>query len=611
MNEYTTYVPDTSILVDGWLSEQVDNGSLEDAAVVIPEAAVAELEAQASRGQETGYTGLDELKRLQSHAQKGLIDLSFKGRRPTKDQVELASSGEIDAMIRRLAEEEGAALITSDQIQASVAEGKGIPVQFVQLEGGREERDLEQLEMMKYFDECTMSLHLRANTLPRAKRGIPGQMEVVSVDDRPSSSSELESYIQEIIEVAGIHRDGFIEMDSGGSTVVQLGNLRIAIAKPPFSDAVEITATRPVTKTVLQDYSYSHLLKERMDESHRGVLVSGSPGMGKSTLVQAMAEFLEDSGWIVKTMEKPRDLDVSQEISQYTALEGHMANTADVLLLSRPDYTVFDEMRQTEDFEVFADMRMAGIGLVGVVHATKGIDALQRLVGRVELGMIPQIVDTVVYVDEGDVNEVFEVELTVKVPTGMEERDLSRPVIEVREFETSDLEYEIYSFGEEVVVMPVAGEERKPVWNLAQREVEYELNREFDFSFEVQILADNRLLLAVADSNVPVVLGKGGRRVEELEQRLGMNIDVRPFSEAVPDESEEVSVEVTDEYVILQFDPLYRGKEVELTVNGQRVFNGAVSKNCDIRLRRGKQPAEKIRKAYREGQSIQSSIAGF
>lgn len=602
------YVPDTSVIVDGVITEKVEDGSFKGGEIVVPEAAVAELEAQASRGQETGYTGLDELKRLRKEADAGNIELKFKGRRPNPKEIELASSGEIDAMIRSLAEREEATLVTSDEIQAKVAEGKGISVTLYRVKGEEERLNLENLSLMEYFDENTMSIHLRANAAPRAKRGTPGDMKIVTCKEEPLTVRELEKYAQEIIEVAGIHEEGFIEMDVGGSSVVQLGKLRIAIAKPPFSDAVEITATRPVTKTVIEDYSYSHLLKERMRESHRGVLVSGAPGMGKSTLVQAMAEFLQESGWIIKTMEKPRDLDVSQEISQYTELDGRMANTAEVLLLSRPDYTVFDEMRQTDDFEVFADMRMAGIGLIGVVHATKGIDSLQRMVGRVELGMIPQIVDTVVYVQDGDVSEIFDVELTVKVPTGMEERDLSRPVIEVRDFETSDLCYELYTFGEEVVVMPVDGQESKPVWELARREVQYELSQELNFSFDVQINSDNAMTLYVADRNVPAVLGRAGDRIDEIEERLGLSIDVRSFEE-MPSENHELNVETSSDYLILHFPDRFRNEEVELRVGGERIFTGAVSKKGNIKLQRDRQTAKRVEEARQKNEDISVHMA--
>ena len=46
-------------------------------------------------------------------------------------------------------------------------------------------------------------------------------------------------------------------------------------------------------------------------------------------------------------MEKPRDLELIREITQYSSLEGSMEKTGDILLLVRADYTVFDEMPST------------------------------------------------------------------------------------------------------------------------------------------------------------------------------------------------------------------------------------------------------------------------
>jgi ATPase len=46
-------------------------------------------------------------------------------------------------------------------------------------------------------------------------------------------------------------------------------------------------------------------------------------------------------------------------------------------------------------------------------------------------------------------------ELVVKVPEGMFSDDLARPVIQITSFFTKKLQYEIYTFGEQIVVMPI------------------------------------------------------------------------------------------------------------------------------------------------------------
>jgi ATPase len=158
---------------------------------------------------------------------------------------------------------------------------------------------------------------------------------------------------------------------------------------------------------------------------------------------------------VVKTIESPRDMKLPNIVSQYSKYYASSRDLHDILLLSRPDYTVFDEMRDDEDFAIYVDLRLAGIGMVGVVHATSPIDAIQRFIRRVDIGMIPSIIDTVIFIDRGRVAKVYELFLTVKLPTGLREADLARPVVEVRDFLSNELEYEIYVFGEQTVVVPV------------------------------------------------------------------------------------------------------------------------------------------------------------
>jgi len=56
------------------------------------------------------------------------------------------------------------------------------------------------------------------------------------------------------------------------------------------------------------------------------------------------------------------------------------------------------------------------------------------------------------------IEQIYNLQLTVKVPEGMESEDLARPVIIVTSFLTKQVEYEIYTFGEQIVVMPLLGD---------------------------------------------------------------------------------------------------------------------------------------------------------
>ena len=592
-------VPDTSVVIDGRVSAKIKAGELQGRRIVVPEAVVAELEAQANHGRDIGLRGLEELRKLSELAKTGKIELEYVGIRPNLDQIKLAGGGEIDAMIRDVALELGASFLTSDQVQFRVAEAMGLDVEYV-----RPQREpIKPLSLEKYFTEDTLSVHLKEGAIPMAKRGRVGDFSLVRIGERPLSERELRDLSREIFERAKADPEGYVEMEKIGAAVIQIGPMRIAIAKPPFSDGLEITAVRPVAKVSFDSYRHSSMLKERLKESQRGILIAGPPGSGKSTFAAGVAEYLLSCNYVVKTLESPRDLQVPPEITQYGPLEGSMEASADILLLVRPDYTIYDEVRKTRDFQVFADMRLAGVGMIGVVHANKPIDALQRLLGRVDMGMIPQVVDTVVFIEKGEVTHVLDVEFVVKVPAGMVEADLARPVIVVKDFETGQAEYELYSYGEQIVVMPVSKESRKPSpsWRLASREIEKEIAHHVRGPFQVEMLTDSSAVIHVPQDEAARVIGKAGKNIDQIEKNLGLHIDVRTQDApalATP------KVEETAKHLIIWLEGM-AGESVEVYVGEEPIFTATVGRRGDIRVAKSSEMAKRIIKRMKTGEKIE------
>ncbi len=932
-------VPDTSVIIEGLVTQKITENEFLPEVIIIHEAVLSELEHQANLNKAIGYLGLEEIRKIHELAGKHDIKMEFKGRKPSAAEIKYARLGEIDALIRDLAYDEGAILFTADKIQAKIAEAKGMDFIFFHVEQLHRHLKLED-----YFDETTMSVHLRENVLPYAKKGIPGNWKFVAIGEKELDRDLIQEISTEIIEEAGIRKDAFIEIERPGSTIVQLGPYRTVITKPPFSDGWEITAVRPIKKLDLLDYAMSEKLRARIEEQAEGILIAGAPGMGKchgkstpilmydgsikmveniktgdlimgpdsnsrnvlsttegygrlykvkpvkgdpyivneehilslkyntrkiektfnisvkdflslpphirerckgyrtgiafpkketpinpyflglwlgdglsaslrisnseieivkfledyaqengmvlkhhshkiettcqtygitvgrrdgvvinpllnkmkasnlihnkhipylykindyetrleilaglidtdgylyancfeiltkferlkddilylarslgfaayykekyvkdkkyyrihisgdiskipvrirrkqgherqqtknvlrtgieidyigygnyygfeldkdglyclgdftvthnSTFAQALAEHYASLGRIVKTIEAPRDLILPENITQYAISHGDAQEIHDILLLSRPDYTVFDEMRNTNDFKLFADLRLSGIGLAGVVHATNPIDAIQRFVGRIELGVIPQVIDTVIFIKNGAIDKILSLEMTVKVPSGMTEADLARPVVVVTDFDTGRLEYELYSYGEETVVVPVRGkyQDLTPSKQLAARAIMNEFRKIVE-NVKVEIISEHRCIVYIPEKDISRIIGKEGKTIEQIEKRLGISIDIRELEEVPTREKGgqpvKFNTNVTNKNIEFNLGSNMQGKDVHIYVDGEYLLTAKIGAAGLIKIRKKNKIGSIIANALKRGEEVEMRV---
>jgi len=531
----TTIVADTSVIINGNLAQQLESGSIRNSDLIIPQAVFDELQSQASNHKQQGFVGLEQIEKLHKLSEDSGVKILLKGSHPDINDIKFASSGRIDALIIDIAKQNDAILYTSDNVQHLVAKAEDVQTVFL-----KPKIVFEKLEFLKFFDSTTMSIHLKENQFPLAKRGKPGEFLLTQISDEVLTRDYLKMISSQILSATNISDSSTVEISKTGASVIQHDDYRIAITYPPFSESYEITIVHPTVQLSLDDYSISESLMQRLTDRAEGIVISGAPGSGKSTLASGLANFYHQQGKIVKTFESPRDLQVNPGITQYSKLDGSFDNTADILLLVRPDYTIFDEVRRKEDFTTFSDLRLTGVGMVGVIHANSPLDAIQRFIGKIELGIIPNVLDTVVFVNNGDIEKVYDLELKVKVPTGMTESDLARPVIEIRNFENNDLEHEIYTFGEENVIVPVQQRDEKVgIEKLAEDKIKDYFQR-YDSNAQVDILSNNRVKVSVHEDCIASIIGRGGSNIDEIEKFLKVHIDV------VAKDSEELSLTSND-----------------------------------------------------------------
>ncbi len=394
-------------------------------------------------------------------------------------------------------------------------------------------------------DLTVSTIFMKADCPPRVKRGHITELEVVELEMDAFSRSAIEE-ISQGLEItleqnSDTRSDCFVEIDRHGCKVMQVGDLRITISWPPFSDGWEMIVVRPVAQPDLEDYNLDeNLLKLIADLQNQGTLVSGMPGSGKSTLASAIARWLDGEGAVVKTMESPRDLQLPQRVTQYAPLaedehsRGSMELTADILFLARPDFIVYDEVRKTKDFEIFGDCRLAGLGLLGVTHSASALEAIQRMIGRVELGILAQILTTVIHVVKGEIGEVLQLAMTVKAPSGMQS-DLARPVIQVKRYPDGKVLNEIFSFGEQICIVDAdgqaSGDEMTPTQLLASAQLKDRLSEDYGIRIHHVKFSGGSVEVYTDDSAIGVLVGQGGSTVKALEEQYEVKISIKSAKE--------------------------------------------------------------------------------
>jgi ATPase len=179
--------------------EQVESGNVRNSEIIIPQAVIDELQSQASQKKDQGFSGLREIKNLKDLSKNLGLEITIQGTHPSFEEIRMAGKGKIDSIIKDIAKKNQATLYTSDNVQHLVAQTEGITSIFLHPVIKEEE-----LEFLKYFDSETMSVHLKENLSPLAKKGKPGSFILTKISDELLVRDDLEFMAKQILEtVAG------------------------------------------------------------------------------------------------------------------------------------------------------------------------------------------------------------------------------------------------------------------------------------------------------------------------------------------------------------------------------------------------------------------------
>jgi ATPase len=196
----------------------------------------------------------------------------------------------------------------------------------------------------------------------------------------------------------------------------------------------------------------------------------------------------------------------------------------------------------------------------------------------------------------------------------MTESDLARPVIEIRNFVDNVLEHEIYTFGEENVIVPISKKATKfGIGQLAEEKVK-DVFKKFDPRAEVEILSENSVKVKVDKQYIPSIIGKGGSTINDLEKRLKVHIDVvekGPSDEAATNYELPFTFSESKTAVILSVSREYTGMHADVYVDDTHITSSRIGRKGQIKIPRRSDVAKQLTKSATSKDDIQIFLKDF
>jgi len=163
------------------------------------------------------------------------------------------------------------------------------------------------------------------------------------------------------------------------------------------------------------------------------------------------------------------------------------------------------------------------------------------------------------------------------------------------------LEYEIYVFGEETVVMPIHGEQMpNALARLAKIAIENEIKRFLKTDVKVEIESPNRVTVYVPKGYRKRLVGKRGKTIESFEKMLGVRITVKEIGEEEP----EFNIKETNKYLIIELPPEYYRRVVTILINGRPFVDAIVGKDGKIKIAKNSDLGKVLYNALKGGAKI-------
>ncbi|HJJ42455.1 MAG TPA: ATPase, partial [Methanocorpusculum sp.] len=154
-----------------------------------------------------------------------------------------------------------------------------------------------------------------------------------------------------------------------------------------------------------------------------------------------------------------------------------------------------------------------------------------------------------------------------------------------------------------------------PAWMVLEKEIQSELCRYTEGDIIVRIISDTKAAVYIDDIDVPAAIGKAGKNIVSVVNKVGIGIDVRPlsdlpgretlFGEVQKPERDFTDFKLRSEKKQLSIIcPEYKGKIVDLFSGREYLFTATVDETGEIHLAKSSSIANEMIRRYGAGEEL-------
>jgi ATPase len=120
--------------------------------------------------------------------------------------------------------------------------------------------------------------------------------------------------------------------------------------------------------------------------------------------------------------------------------------------------------------------------------------------------------------------------------------------------------------------------------------------RKFDKSADVELLSDSKVVVRVENDVIPILIGKEGRTIKQLEEKLGIHIEVSPKIATMGKEIP-FGVEETGAYLVFSFSAKLFNKIANFYIDERYLFSATIGKKGEVKVNKDSDIGKEVLKA--------------